>query len=82
MDVVSPLREAIAKLEVVVVPHVPDVIYGIPVQEAVLVPVPPYWAPMGVACQVPVAIVPIEVKEDKVATPVVALLVIVILSGT
>jgi hypothetical protein len=38
-------------------------------------PVPPYLTPTAVPCQVPVAIVPIEVKEDKVATPVVATLV-------
>ena len=55
-----------------VVPHTPEVIYGTPVQEAVLVPVPPYAAPIGVACQVPVAMVPIDERLDNVWTPVVA----------
>ena len=42
--------------------QVPPLMLGTPVLALVLIPVPPYWAPMAVAFQVPAVKVPTPVR--------------------
>jgi hypothetical protein len=53
--------------------HVPLETWAIPVEAAELPPVPPYPAATAVPCHTPVAMVPTEVRDERVATEVVAI---------